>query len=163
VGSGTPVPARARCGHAEQRADQSQPGGLAGPPVGDGAGQVAAVGLADDQERPAADEPLDQAEQQLHHVVAAADRLRRGRPAHAGQVGVDAPVAGPLGEHRLQGAGQLAVVHAHAVQGEHGRPAAMVDEVHRDAVDGGFHEWTPSAGGRRRAAAAPVIVRWLAD
>jgi pyruvate/2-oxoglutarate dehydrogenase complex dihydrolipoamide dehydrogenase (E3) component len=84
---------------------------------------------------------VDQAEQELHHVVVAVDRLRRGRPPHAGQVGVDAPVAAPVGEHRLEAAGDLAVIHARSVQGEHGRPVAVVDEVHRDAVDGGLHDW----------------------
>jgi hypothetical protein len=62
--------------------------------------------------------------------------------AHAGQVWVDAPVAGPVGEQRLQAAGHLAVVHVHAVQPEDWGSAAVLDELYRDAVDDGFHGWT---------------------
>jgi hypothetical protein len=54
--------------------------------------------------------------------------------AHAGQVGVDAPVPGPGGEQRLQGPFDLAVVDAGAVQRQHWRATAMPGVVHRDAV-----------------------------
>jgi hypothetical protein len=59
--------------------------------------------------------------------------------AHAGQVGVDAPVPGPVGEQRLQGAHDLSVVDARAVERQERGAAAVFDVVHRDAVDGRKH------------------------
>jgi hypothetical protein len=98
--------------------------------------------VADDQERLLTDDPVDQPEQDLQDVVGAVDGVGCGGAAHAGQVWVDAPVAGPVGEQRLQAAGHLAVVHVHAVQPEDWGSAAVLDELYRDAVDDGFHGWT---------------------
>jgi hypothetical protein len=100
--------------------------------------------VADDQERPVADDGVDQAEQDLHDVVTADDRLGGRGAAHAGQVRVDAPVPGAVGEHRLQGAGQFAMIHVHAVQPQDGDAGALLQVVHRDAVDHGLQVSTSS-------------------
>ena len=124
---------------AGEGADQRQPRDLARPPVGDRPGQVAAVGVANDQERLLPDDVIDQPEQRVQDGVGAVDRLRCGGATHAGQVGVDAPVPGPLSKHWLQGTRNLPVVDLPAVQRQDGRAGAVLGVVDRNAVHHRIH------------------------
>jgi hypothetical protein len=97
------------------RADEGHAPNLVGPLADDGARQVAAVGLTDHEERLSADLFVHEIEQGGENVVGTAGRRGSTRASHAGQIGIEPPVAGTPAEDGFETSGHEPVVRRPAV------------------------------------------------
>ena len=128
------------------RADQGKPGCL-WPEVGHRAGQVPAVRLANEKERFITDRAVNEAQQEVQHIVVAVERRVSRGAAHPRQVRIQAAEPGDAAEHRFQAAGNLPVVHARAVQRKDGCSAAVLNEMDGLAADHRFHPASVNSAG----------------
>jgi hypothetical protein len=122
-----------------QRTDQGHAQCAITPHLGDGLCVVRPGRVTHYGEGLIADQAVGKREEDVEDVVGALYGRRRGRATHAGEVGVDAPEAAEVGERRLQGREQLAMVDPAPVEGEHRDAVTVLDVVHRRACELALH------------------------
>jgi hypothetical protein len=129
--------------HASQKGtNEREPGDPIRLSRGEGLAEVGAGRMSHEEDRFLTDDFVDEAEQDREHVIGAPQSHGRRRPAHARQVGIEAPKSAMRIEGRLEAGLGLTMVDTGAVQNDHGHATAALDVVNHDVGDPAFHSGT---------------------
>ena len=101
--------------------------------------------MTDEEIRTPAGDLVGEVEQRLEDVVGAAQRLGSDRPAHSGEVGIDAPQPAEVFENRLEARLGLTVVDACAVEYQHRSTGPVLHEMNEHLARSGLHARQPTA------------------